>query len=141
MIISIDTENTFDKIHCAILTKIFNEVEIFLKNLFDLIKGLQKKKSTVNIVLNEERILSPQIRNKARIPFLPPLFSLIFSSLLCVGLRMMCQPSLWLSIYFLGLLQLLINGSGICNIQSMDIFQYCIFIGNWCPLNTLFMIF
>ena len=40
MIISIDTENTFDKIHCAILTKIFNEVEIFFKNLFDLIKGL-----------------------------------------------------------------------------------------------------
>lgn len=79
MIISIDTENTFDKIHCPILTKIFNEVEIFKKSLW-LEKGplgKKKKKPTVNIILNGERMLSHQIQNKARIPFLPALFYVV----------------------------------------------------------------
>lgn len=44
MIISIDMENTFDKIHGLILTKIFNEVEIFKKSLW-LDKGPLEKKA------------------------------------------------------------------------------------------------
>lgn len=77
MIISIDMENTFDKIHCSILTKIFNEVEIFKKSLWHDKGPLEKKKPTVNIILNGERMLSHQIQNKARVPFLPALFYVV----------------------------------------------------------------
>ena len=39
MIISIDTEKAFDKIHCPSLTKILSEIEI-KRNFLDLIKGI-----------------------------------------------------------------------------------------------------
>jgi retron-type reverse transcriptase len=81
VVISVDAEKAFDKIHHPLMIKALNKLGIEGAHFNNIIKATYDR-PVVNIILNEEKqTASSTVRNRQRCPLSPLLFNVMFEAI------------------------------------------------------------